>query len=383
MTITEQSISIARSSAPYPPEYRRLLMTEPRFGTVFTDHMFTARWRDGSWRDRKVGPREPFSIDPASAVLHYAQEIFEGMKAYRAADGGIVLFRPDRNAARFAQSATRMAMPVVPADLFVGAVKALVEVDRDWVPEGDGSLYLRPFMFASEAFLGVRPAVEYVFCVIACPVGPYFTGGDRAISLWATDEFARAAPGGTGAAKCGGNYAASLLAQAEAKAHDCDQVVFLDSAEHRWVEELGGMNVFFVMRDGRLVTPSLGGTILAGITRESIIELARDRGLVVEERRYSLEDWISDASSGLMTEAFACGTAATVAGIGRVRHTKGEFSIGGGEVGPITTALRDELFAIQRGVARDTRGWRDDVEIHHEGGTKPDDVVTASCDQVA
>jgi branched-chain amino acid aminotransferase len=351
------SIDIIHNSAPYPPEYRQLLMSEPRFGTVFTDHMFTARWKDGSWREPKVGPREPFSIDPACAVLHYAQEIFEGMKAYRDATGAISLFRPDRNAARFAESAARMAMPIVPPDLFVSAVRALVEVDRDWVPDGDGSLYLRPFMFASEAFLGVRPAAEYVFCVIACPVGPYFTGGDRAISLWVTDEYARAAPGGTGSAKCGGNYAASLLAQAEARSHDCDQVVFLDAAEHRWVEELGGMNVFFVKSDGRIITPPLGGTILPGITRESIIELARDLGLNVEERPYSLAEWRRDAEDGSLAEAFACGTAATVVGIGTVRSRKGAFIIGDGGVGQLTASLRDNLSALQRGGVPDARGW--------------------------
>jgi branched-chain amino acid aminotransferase len=356
MIISDQSINILQNPAPYPPEYRHLLMREPRFGTVFTDHMFTAKWKDGSWQDYKVGPREPFSIDPACAVLHYAQEIFEGMKAYRDVAGGISLFRPDRNAARFAESAARMAMPVVPPDLFVGAVRALVEVDREWVPDSDGSLYLRPFMFASEAFLGVRPAAEYVFCVIACPVGPYFAGGDRAISLWVTEEYARAAPGGTGAAKCGGNYAASLLAQAEARRHDCDQVVFLDAVEHRWVEELGGMNVFFVKADGRMITPPLGGTILRGITRESVMELARDRGMEVEERPYSLAEWRRDAEDGSLAEAFACGTAATVVGIGTVRSLEGTFTISDGSVGPLTSGLRNDLSALQRGAVPDARG---------------------------
>jgi branched-chain amino acid aminotransferase len=358
MTSIEQPISIFRSNAPYPPEYRRLLMTEPRFGTVFTDHMFTARWRDGSgWQNAQVGPHEPFSIHPACAALHYAQEIFEGMKAYRTNEGGVALFRPDRNASRFADSATRMAMPVVPTNLFTSAVATLVDVDRAWVPEGTGSLYLRPFMFASEAFLGMRPAAEYIFCVIACPVGPYFAGGDKAISLWVTEEYARAVRGGTGAAKCGGNYAASLLAQTEAKKHGCDQVVFLDSAERRGVEELGGMNVFFVMNDGRLLTPPLGGTILPGITRESIIDLARHRGIVVEERPYSLEEWRSDAASGSLTEAFVCGTAAAVASVGIVRGRTGDFTIGNGKAGPVTVSLRNELLALQQGTAPDTWGW--------------------------
>lgn len=357
MNSSVTSIDIIPNPAPYPSHYRQLLMSEPRFGTVFTDHMFTARWKNGYWRELRVGPREPFLIDPACAVLHYAQEIFEGMKAYRDTTGGISLFRPDLNAVRFAESARRMAMPIVPSNLFVDAIRALVDVDRDWVPSGEGSLYLRPFMFASETFLGVRPATEYVFCVIACPVGPYFTDGDRAISLWVTDEYTRAAPGGTGTAKCGGNYAASLLAQAEARSHDCDQVVFLDAAEHRWVEELGGMNIFFVKKNGRVITPPLGGTILRGITRDSIIELAQECGSTVEERPYSLEEWRQDAEDGSLAEAFACGTAAAVVGIGSVRSLTGAFTISDGSVGPLTAALRAKLSALQRGRAPDPRGW--------------------------
>jgi branched-chain amino acid aminotransferase len=357
MTSAGQTIEFVRSTSPYPAEYRSLLMAEPRFGTVFTDHMFTAKWHDGGWQSARVGPREPFSIDPACAVLHYAQEIFEGMKAYRTVDGGLVLFRPDRNASRFAESARRMAMPVVPADLFINAVQALVDVDREWVPEGEGSLYLRPFMFASEAFLGVRPSAEYVFCVIACPVGPYFVGGSRAISLWVTDQYTRAALGGTGAAKCGGNYAAGLLAQAEAKERGCDQTVFLDADEHRWVEELGGMNLFFVMRDGNLITPPLSGTILPGITRESIIELARERGMSVVERRYSIDEWRTDAATGVLAEVFACGTAATVVGVGSVRSRNGDFLIGDGSTGPATIKLCHELLGVQRGEIPDPREW--------------------------
>jgi branched-chain amino acid aminotransferase len=344
--------------SPTSADARAALLEDPGFGKIFTDHMVTVRWTaaDG-WRDAQVRAREPFMLDPASAVLHYAQEIFEGMKAYRTKDGEVVLFRPEENARRFARSAERMAMPVVPEDLFLQAVEALVKADVDWIPGGEGSLYLRPFMFASEAFLGVRPASEYIFCVIACPVGAYFKGGAKAVTVWVSDDYSRAAPGGTGAAKCGGNYAASLLAQAEAIKHGCDQVVFLDAQEHRWIEELGGMNVFFVHEGGVLVTPPLSGTILAGITRDAILALAHGAGLTVQERQYSFDDWRADAASGKLQEVFACGTAAVVAAIGEVRHAGGAFKIGDGADGSVTRQLRDELVGIQRGARPDTRGW--------------------------
>lgn len=343
---------------PMPDSDRLKAFENLGFGTLFTDHMAVIRWStDAGWHDAKITARAPFAVDPAAAVLHYAQEIFEGMKAYRTAEDKIVLFRPDQNAKRFAESAERMAMPVVPPALFLRAVEELVRADRNWVPPGDSSLYLRPFMFASEAFLGVRPAREYIFAVIASPVGPYFKGGSKPIAVWMAEHFSRAAAGGTGAAKCGGNYAGSLVAQAEAQRNGCDQVVFLDASEHRYVEELGGMNIFYVMADGSLVTPPLGGTILPGITRASIITLAADNGLKVEERRYTFAEWQEDARSGKLKEAFACGTAAVVAGIGTVRHDGGEFKIGGGAVGPVTESLREKLVGLQRGVLADPYGW--------------------------
>jgi branched-chain amino acid aminotransferase len=346
-------------ASPVAAETRRKVLEDPGFGRIFTDHMATMRWTaERGWHDGQVKARAPFAIDPACAVLHYAQEVFEGMKAYRTDQNGIVLFRPDRNAARFARSAERMAMPVLSEALFIEAVEALVKIDKDWVPSGGaGSLYLRPFMFASEAFLGVRPALEYIFCVIACPVGPYFKGGDKPLKLWISDQYTRAAPGGTGAAKCGGNYAASLIAQAEAAQHGCDQVVFLDAAEHRWVEELGGMNIFFVMDDGSVITPPLTGTILPGITRDSIIEIARSLGMQVKEGAYSLDQWRADAKSGRLREAFACGTAAVVAGIGEVITASGSFRIGEGATGPVSQQLKARLIGIQRGTIEDARGW--------------------------
>lgn len=344
-------------ASPATPEARAALMQNPGFGKIFTDHMVTLVWdAENGWHNGEVKARAPFSIDPAAAVLHYAQEIFEGMKAYRTTDG-VALFRPQENARRLVRSAERMAMPPVPEDLFLEAVEALVRADADWIPEGDGSLYLRPFMFASEAFLGVRPSLQYIFCVIASPVGAYFKGGYKAVTVWASDDYTRAAPGGTGAAKCGGNYAASLIAQAEATRNGCDQVVFLDAAEHRWVEELGGMNVCFVMDDGSLVTPPLSGTILPGITRASVLKLAQDAGLRVEEKPYSFDQWKQDAESGKLREVFACGTAAVVAGIGAVRFKDGSFTIGNGEDGEVTARLRADLTGIQRGTVSDKYGW--------------------------
>lgn len=347
------------SATPLPEQDRLKAFENLGFGTLFSDHMAVIRWSEGKgWHSAEVTARAPFQIDPASSVLHYAQEIFEGMKAYRTGDGRAVLFRPEENARRFNDSARRMAMPELPEADFLGAVEKLVKLDASWIPSAEGSsLYLRPFMFASETFLGVRPSKEYIFCVIASPVGPYFKGGAKPVSIWVSQDYTRAAPGGTGAAKCGGNYAASLVAQAEAYAKGCDQVVFLDAAEHKWVEELGGMNVFFVMDDGSIMTPPLGGTILPGITRKSLIALAREEGITVNEKPYSFDEWKADAQSGKLKEAFACGTAAVVAAIGTVKYPDGEFQIGGGETGLVTTRLRDALVGIQRGQSNDRHGW--------------------------
>lgn len=334
-------------------------MADPRFGRFPTDHMVTMSFNEArGWHDGELSPRRRFQLDPTTLVFHYAQEIFEGLKAYRQPDGGVALFRPEANARRFANSARRLAMPPLPEDFFVEAVRNLVQIDQEWVPPAEqGSLYLRPFMIASEAVLGVKPSSEYLFCVVASPVGAYFAGGPQAISLWVSQEFTRAAPGGTGEAKCGGNYAASLAAQAEAARNGCDQVVFLDSVEKRWVEELGGMNIFFVFDDRTLVTPPLGGTILPGITRDSLIHIARDMGLDVREQPYSINDWKADALSGRLSEAFACGTAAVVTPIGKLRGSEFNIEISDGVPGPITSALRANLLAIQTGKVADPRRW--------------------------
>ncbi|MCA1661026.1 MAG: branched-chain amino acid aminotransferase [Novosphingobium sp.] len=356
---TETEFTRIPHPAPIADAARREALADPGFGKLFSDHMVSIGWSDGQgWHSPTVGPRAPVTLDPAAAVLHYAQEIFEGLKAYELADGGIALFRPEANAARFNNSAARLAMPNMPEDLFVAAIRELVLADRDWFPSVQGgSLYLRPFMFATEAFLGVRPAKEYKFLVIASPVGNYFKSDGPAVSIWVSEDYTRAAPGGTGAAKCGGNYAASLVPMGEALAKGHDQVVFLDAAERKWIEELGGMNLFFVFADGSIVTPPLGGTILPGITRDSLIALSRDEGLTVREERYSLDQWRDDAESGRLIETMACGTAAVVTAVGRVAGKHGEFTIGSGGPGQLTQKLRQRLVAIQRGEAPDPHGW--------------------------
>jgi branched-chain amino acid aminotransferase len=345
--------------SPVPADKRAELLKNPGFGRVFSDHMVTIRYHESKgWHDARIEPRAPIPMDPAAAVLHYAQEVFEGLKAYRTKDGGATMFRPIENARRFQQSAERLAMPSLPEELFLEACDLLVKTDRAWIPDGDGgSLYIRPFMFANEIFLGVKPSSDYLFIVIASSVGSYFKTDAPAVSLWVSQEFTRAAPGGTGAAKCGGNYASSLLAQAEATRNGCDQVVFLDAVEQKWVEELGGMNIFFVFDDGSMVTPPLGGTILPGITRSSLLTLAKDKGIKVREDRYSIDQWRTDSRSGRLREAFACGTAAVVTPIGTVRSKDGEFKIGNGGPGTQTEDLKSALVGIQRGHAADTYGW--------------------------
>ena len=357
--VASLGFTITPHAAPVADAERARLIADPGFGRVFTDHMVMIRYSDTrGWHDAQVKARAPLSIDPASAVLHYAQEIFEGMKAYRLDDGGMALFRPDANARRFNQSAQRMAMPELPEALFVESVRQLVDIDRDWFPPVEGgSLYLRPFMIASEVFLGVKPSSEYLYMVIASAVGGYFKSGSPAVSLWVSQNYTRAAPGGTGAAKCGGNYAASLAAQAEAIKLGYDQVVFLDAAERRWIEELGGMNLFFVFADGSLQTPPLGGTILPGITRDSLLTLAREEGLEVREAPYAIDQWRDDAQSGRLTESFACGTAAVVTPVGSVTGPDGKFVIGAGGPGQLTQRLRERLVSIQRGQAADHHHW--------------------------
>ena len=347
---------------PVPADERRRRMADPGFGRVFTDHMVTARWtRERGWYDLTLQPYGPIGLDPAAVGLHYGQSIFEGFKAYRQPDGGVAAFRPEANAARFQASSRRLCLPELPEDLFVGAVDALVAQDRDWVPDDPRqSLYLRPLMLATEPQLVVRPADEVLFVLIAFTAGDYFPRGVQPVTVWVTQEYVRASPGGTGAAKCAANYAVALLAQTEAAEHGCDQVVWLDGVERRWVEELGGMNLYFVRGRGEqatVMTPALTGTLLPGITRDSLLALAADLGLGVEEGRISVEEWRQGCADGSITEVFACGTAAVVTPVGSVRTADGDWIVRDGSPGEVTMRLRERLIGIQTGSVPDTHGW--------------------------
>ncbi|MGA8846221.1 MAG: branched-chain amino acid aminotransferase [Nocardioides sp.] len=351
-------ISTTLSTTPTSEERLAEILGNPGFGVHFTDHMFTVEWTpaDG-WHGARIEPYGPLVLDPATAVLHYAQETFEGMKAYRHPDGSVWSFRPDQNGARMARSSQRLAFPELPVEDFVQAVDSLVAVDQRWVPDastGEKSLYLRPFMIATETFLGVRPSQHVTFMVIASPAGAYFKGGVKPVKLWLTEEYTRAGRGGMGAAKTGGNYASSLVAQQEALRHGCDQVVFLDAGEGRYVEELGGMNLFFVHADGHIVTPGTG-TILEGITRASILELAQKMGHQVEERRFSIDEWRDGVANGEITEIFACGTAAVVTPVGELLWNGG--SVPSVPAGNVAERIREQLVGIQFGREQDAFGW--------------------------
>ena len=348
--------------APIPVSRRDEIHAAPGFGRYFTDHMVLIDYDAGvGWHDPRVVPYGPFSLDPATMVLHYAQEIFEGLKVFAQPDGSLASFRPEANAARLNRSADRLGIPRLPEELFLASLRELLAVDGAWVPVGgETSLYVRPFIIATEVGLGVRPSSSFTFCVIASPAGAYFPGGVQPVSVWWSTDYVRAAPGGTGAAKFGGNYAASLAAQAEAAAKGCDQVVWLDAVERRWVEEMGGMNLFFVFGSGAsaaVVTPELTGTLLPGVTRDSLLTLSREMGLTATERRISTDEWAKRCESGELTEVFACGTAAVITPVGSVLHAGGGFDINGGQPGPVSLELRRELTDLQYGRKADTHGW--------------------------
>jgi branched-chain amino acid aminotransferase len=356
------TISRTLSTSPRSAEDIAALLENPGFGRVFTDHMVTIRWTEADgWRDAQLVPYAPIPLDPATNFIHYGQAIFEGLKAYRQPDGSIASFRPEANAGRFNRSAARLAMPALPEELFLASLDALVDVDRAYVPDDpEKSLYLRPFMFSTEVGLGVRPGNEYLYVLIASPAGAYFPHGVKPVSVWLSTEYVRAAPGGTGEAKCAGNYAASLIAQASAAAQGCDQVVWLDALEHRWVEEMGGMNLYFVHGSGehaRIVTPELTGSLLPGITRDSLLTVAKDLGLGAEEARVNVDDWRAGNASGEITEVFACGTAAVITPVGTVKSAEHSWTVGTGEPGEVTTRLRAALLDIQTGRGVDPHGW--------------------------
>lgn len=360
------TLQFTRNEHPHPvSESRRAeILATPGFGRHFTDNMVMIDYdADLGWHSAKVTPYGPIALDPSAMVLHYGQEVFEGLKAYRQPDGSIAAFRPEANAERLQRSAERLAMPPLPVEDFIASLRALLAADNEWVPAagGEESLYLRPFMFASQASLGVNaPSSKYIYSVIASPAGAYFAGGIKPVSVWLSTEYVRAAPGGTGSAKCGGNYAAAFLAQRQATEQGCDQVVWLDAVERRYIEEMGGMNLFFVFgsgADARLVTPELTGSLLPGITRDSLLTLATDAGFAVEERRITTEELRKGVASGDITEVFACGTAAVITPVGRVKGNHEDYVIAGGETGEVTQALRDTLTGIQRGTFADTHGW--------------------------
>ena len=346
---------------------RAAKLAEGGFGKHYTDNMIVAEWseKDG-WGDINLVPYGPLSLDPATAVFHYGQEIFEGLKAYSQPDGSVSLFRPEANAQRFIRSAERLALPALPVEGFVSAVTELVKQDRKWVPNKVGeSLYIRPFLIATEVGLGVRPTNHATFLVITTPAGAYFNP-NKAVTVWISTEYVRAAPGGTGEAKCGGNYAGSLLAQKQAAKEGCDQVVWLDSQERKWVEEMGGMNLYFVKGSGKnatIFTPKLTGTLLAGITRDSILTAAKDLGYKTEEVMLSIDDWREGVSSGEITEIFACGTAAVVSPIGQAKSAMGTWVTGNGQPGAITMQIRNHLLAIQHGTTEDKHGWVQKVAL--------------------
>ena len=345
----------------HPVDEARLaeILANPGFGAHFTDHMLTVDWTpaDG-WHDARITPYGPLALDPAAAILHYAQQTFEGMKAYRHPDGSIWSFRPEENANRMIRSCRRLALPTLPAEDFIHAVDTLFGLDQRWVPEpgesGEKSLYVRPFRFAAETGLAVKPADRVTFMVIAGPAGAYFSSGVKPVALWLTEEYTRAGRGGMGAAKTGGNYASSLLAQQEAMAHGCGQVVFLDGQEGRYVEELGGMNLYFVHDDGSIVTPEVG-TILAGITRASVIELAEKMGHPVIERKFAIDEWRDGIASGRITEVFACGTAAVITPVGTLTWSDGALPAPPST--ELTMRIRQALVDVQFGRTPDTFGW--------------------------
>ena len=344
-------------------ERQRLMASRPPFGELFTDHMVVAEYTKAEgWHDFVVTALGPFSCHPATSVFHYGQAIFEGLKTYSQPDGSLAAFRVEKNAERFIASAQRMAMPPLPKEMFLASIQALVETDRKWVPAGFGeSLYLRPFMIARESLLGTRPSSVYTFSVIACPVGNYFPNGLSPVSVWVSTDYVRAVRGGTGEAKCAGNYAASFLAQQQAREQGCDQVVWLDAIELKAIEEMGGMNLYFVFNENgkkKVVTPAPSGALLKGVTRDTLLTLAGDCGYLVEERRIELDEWQDGCANGRISEVFACGTAAVITPVGRVKSARGEFSINDGKSGEVTMLLREKLLRIQHGLDADPYGWR-------------------------
>jgi branched-chain amino acid aminotransferase len=353
------TISITRTDHPKPKPRDE----ELGFGRIFTDQMFLMDGAaDQGWHNPRIVPYGPLTLDPATAVLHYAQEIFEGLKAYRSPSDAILLFRPDMNAARLNRSVVRLCMPPVDEQLFLRAVKTLVSVERDWVPRAPGtSLYIRPTMIATEPFLGVRPSQTYCFFIILSPVGAYYAEGFNPVKILVEDHYVRAVKGGTGAAKTGGNYAASLAAAEEAHHKGFTQVLWLDGVERKYIEEVGSMNIAFVI-DEEVVTPPLSGTILEGVTRDTVLQLAKDWGIRVAERPLTIDEVLTAARNGRLREVFGMGTAAVISPVSELSYKGQSVTIGNGKVGPLAQRLFDDISAIQRGLKPDPHGWVVEVE---------------------
>ncbi|RKX61873.1 MAG: branched chain amino acid aminotransferase [Thermodesulfobacteriota bacterium] len=330
------------------------------FGKHFSDHMFLMDYKtDIGWHNARIVPYEDFSLDPASACLHYGQAIFEGLKAYRGKDDKIRLFRAGENMDRLNHSARRMCMPQVDKDDLLQAIKTLIQIEKRWVPKANGtSLYVRPFMIATEAFLGVRPAKEYLLSVILSPVGAYYAEGFSPVKIFVTDKYVRAVSGGVGEAKTAGNYAASLMASEKAKELGFTQVLWLDAAERRYIEEVGTMNIFFLLEDA-LVTPELSGSILPGITRDSVLRLARGWGLKVEERPITINEVLEKVKNKALKECFGTGTAAVISPVGALYYKGENYSINGGKTGDLAQRLFDEIMGLQYGEREDAYGWMD------------------------
>lgn len=341
--------------SPKPPA------NELGFARFFTDHMFVMHYDEGEgWHDGQIVPRAPITLDPASSVLHYAQMMFEGLKAYKRPDGRVQLFRPDMNAKRLNRTNERVCMPPLDEELFLAAVKATVQADIDWVPDAPGtSLYVRPFIFADEISFSVLPAKHYRFMIILSPVGSYYAANDGGLSatrIYVEDEFIRAAQGGMGYAKVGGNYAGGMKASEKAMAHHCKDVLWLDAAEHRYLEEIGTSNAFFMV-DGEVVTSPLTGTILPGVTRDSVLALLHKWGVPVSERRMSVDELLEAATAGKLQEVFASGTAAVISPIGFLHYKGEDITVGDGKVGALAQRLYDTLYGIQSGQITDDMGW--------------------------
>ena len=329
------------------------------FGKIFTDHMFVMNYTEGKgWHDARIVPYQNLSLAPSAMVFHYGQEMFEGLKAYKGEDGSVYLFRPDMNAKRANNSNKRLVIPELPEEDFVDAIKAVVDVDRDWIPTDPGtSLYIRPFIIATDEFLGVAPSKTYLFIVILSPSGAYYESGLEPVGIWIEDEYVRAVKGGMGYTKTGGNYAASLIAQVKAHDDGYSQVLWLDGVERKYIEEVGAMNIMFKI-NGKVVTPMLNGSILPGVTRDSILQVCRDWGYEVEERRISVDELVAAAKDGSLEEVWGTGTAAVVSPVNKLRYEDEVMHIGDGGIGELTQKLYDELTGIQWGKREDTRGWR-------------------------